>query len=128
MKISVDFDFDQVRVVSTVNSKGNPRVYLEILGVPVLYSDPYTLADNNPGYFGSYVTVPERTNERPYPSLQPDDVDAEGLEDLFRHRLAFILRGLLEADMPELAQAWSHHSDREMRGGTPSRIEVKEEW
>jgi hypothetical protein len=39
----IEIDLDQIRVVETENAIGDPIIYVEIMGIPVLYSTPDTL-------------------------------------------------------------------------------------
>lgn len=128
--MKLNFDFDQVRVVSTHNYKGNPRVYLEIMGVRVLYSDPWSLIGSE--RFKYYVQEPEEGFSFMNRPPREEDVRADELADLFRHRLARALLKLLREEMPELAEAgpegqtWAEDTDREI-DYTPPRIEVVDE-
>lgn len=89
-------DLDQVRVVQADNYKGNPRVYLEIMDTRVLYSDPRELRR------AGYLVGDE------------DEVNTDVLADMFRSALSRILARLLLEDRPDLAEAWSTETDREI--------------
>lgn len=88
-------DLDQIRVVAADNYKGSPRLYLEIMDTRVLYSDPgqvrHWLQDSSGA-----------------------KIDTEIIADLFRFRLARILAKLLLENGPDLAEAWSTETDREI--------------
>lgn len=97
-------DLDQVRVVQADNYKGNPRVYLEIMDIRVLYSEPRLLPEH-------YLTTDEFGRR--------DVVDTEALADMFRARLSHILARLLLDENPGLSDSedlgvWGTSTDREI--------------
>lgn len=103
-------DLDQVRVVQASNYKGNPRVYLEIMDTRVLYSDPQALA-RHPVF--QYDVKSETRGEEPFARVEYT-VDEERLADFFKAALGRIFARMLLEDMPELAEAWSTGTDREI--------------
>ena len=96
-------DLDQVRVVQADNSKGNPRVYLEIMDERVFYADVHDLRRSED--WSSYVTEDE---------FHQLVVDTESLADIFRIRLGYILADLLRARSPDLRDVWTTSTDREI--------------
>jgi hypothetical protein len=92
-------DLDQVRVVQAANSKGNLRVYLEIMDTRILYSEPRLLPQ-------CYIS-------------EDGTADTDSLEDLFRNQLGRILARLLLENCPGLSDSedfgvWVTHTDREI--------------
>lgn len=110
MTATVRFDFDPVRVVAANNSHGNPRVYVEVLGVRILYSDPYTLR-GDPA-MACYING-------------DGTVDTENLADLIRIRIANYLRGVVLADAC-ISRTFDKSTDRDI-SHTPPRIEVTDD-
>jgi hypothetical protein len=121
--MKLNFDFDQVRVVFTGNRKGNPRVYLEVLGERVLYTDPWEMSRDDP-WFAHYVTT-TGVGGPPFTHYE-HEVNTEELAHLFRMRLAHKMRDWLLED-PQVAAVWSTTTDREI-SHTPPRIEVVDQW
>jgi hypothetical protein len=101
-------DLDQVRVVQSANSKGNPWVYLEVMDVPLLYADVNDLARDE--RWAPYVTREE------FGGLT---VDVESLADLFRLWLGRVLVTLLLKDQPSFMDVWMVRPGREVRTGKP---------
>jgi hypothetical protein len=98
-------DLDQVRVVQADNYKGNSRVYVEIMDVRVLYTDPWALQRSE--QYSHYVTLAVFEGDLV--------VDTDGLADMFRAHLGRIFAKLLLAQCPDLMDGvWSTETDREI--------------
>lgn len=103
-------DLDQVRVVQADNYKGNSRVYLEIMDQRVLYSDPQTLAGNT-GL--AHNVTSETFGDEAFTRVEYT-VDTDAVADMFKAALGRIFARLLLEDRPDLAEAWSAETDREI--------------
>lgn len=124
--MKLNFDFDQIRVVSTTNCKGNPRCYLEIFGVRVLYADPHDMLRDDRW---KYYVKDENGDPKPWRNpVQPEDVDTENLQEIFRHRIAYMIKDMLVKANPHLFEdgVWTEDADREIDYTKP-RIEIIDE-
>lgn len=108
-------DLDQIRVVQTVNSKGNPWVYLEIMDTRVLYASTYDLEASEE--FKSYVTRDE---------FGQRVVDTDSLCNMFRYSVARVLRNLIVDDLTHLGDTWKNQPDREIYHNEPRMEEPYE--
>lgn len=78
----ITIDVPQLRVVRSMDIKGNPVAYLELMGQPVLYADEDTL----------------------------DHLDTDGWEDVFQTHVAGLFADLLLQRAGDALKGWTKTS------------------